>query len=198
VFYALTTLSKDKEVVQKAQKRLYLEFGENALVKKVLKQKNLDRALFKDLDNALVRARSLSVVHDNKQVVNTLNAFRFLKSDKSEQACEARYLLGKAARKTRRYKSARYHLDFVSRFCASPYGKKARYLAAQVATFQNAKDAHRLYADFLAQYPSDTLSDDVLVFQAKRFTAQNKLNDATRTLSIERSIGKGDCSSTPR
>jgi soluble lytic murein transglycosylase len=159
--------------------RLYTELGETPAAAEARALPAFPtKKLTKDKAVALERARHLTKAHDNPGVFKTLTPFAPSAKDTSDEACEIRYLLGKASRKTRRYKTARKNLDFVAAKCGGDPERRARYLAAQVAGFAKTADAHGLFETFLAKYPRDGLADDVLVFQAERHLGDKQLAKA--------------------
>lgn len=167
------------EVRDIAIERLYTHLPETkaaanieALAEGALKKRLTSQKL------ALARARTLTDRHDNEAVLATLAPFRPKAKDTSEVACEVRYLSGKAARKMRRYKSARRDLDFVAAKCPEPWRKKARYLAALVASFGAPKDALSVLEAFLSAYPKDGYTDDVLVWKAEIAEREGRLDDS--------------------
>lgn len=158
-----------------ALKRLYIEFGETTAGKAALAAKSARKlARHKDKKLAIERARLLSRRHDNRAVVDTLRKHMPKASDKSATGCELRYIVGKAQRKMRRYKSARRNLDFVANKCSGDWQKRARYMTARVASFQGAKDAVATFDAFVTAYPKDTLTDDVLLWKAEHLALRRQ------------------------
>lgn len=126
---------------------------------------------------ALPRARTLSARHDNATVLEELSPLR-AEGDTDERACEIRYLLGKAARKERKYGRARRELDFVGSRCGEPWRKKARFLAAQVASFGKGTSGLAKLEAFLDAYPKDGLSDDVWLWKAEMLERAGRAGEA--------------------
>jgi soluble lytic murein transglycosylase len=122
----------------------------------------------------LERARVLEVRHANDALLATLQAIAPKVDDVSDNACEARFLVGKTERKKRRYQAARTALDFVSSSCGEPWKKKALYTNARVAAFALTKDAPAVVDAFLAAYPNDALTDDVMVWKAELATSRKQ------------------------
>lgn len=167
---------------RKALQRLYVELGETAPAAEALKlpeAKSLashdDRAL------ALRRAEVLTGRHDNAGVFETLSRHQPRASDVSEDACAIRLMTGKAARKLRRYQSARQALDAVAERCSGESQRKARYLTAQVAYYQSASQGLPLLEAFAKAYPDDSYTDDVLFWRAELLERQGKTADAIAT-----------------
>ena len=123
-------------------------------------------------EKLLARARVLEQRHANDALLATLAPLVKSAKDTSEAACEARFLVGKTERKRRRYQAARAALDVVSKDCGEPWKKKALYTNARVAAFALTKDAGSVVDAFLAAYPNDSLTDDVMVWKAELAVAK--------------------------
>lgn len=123
-------------------------------------------------DKLLARARVLEQRHANEALLATLAPLVKSTTDMGDAACEARFLVGKTERKRRRYQAARSALDVVSKDCGEPWKKKALYTNARVAAFALTKDAPAVVDAFLAAYPNDTLTDDVMVWKAELLVAK--------------------------
>ncbi len=162
---------------------LYRDLGETAAARTFL-DKAAPRAMRQHKDRALAiaRAHTLTTRHDNQAVFKTLE--RVAARPLGDDACEVRYLLGKAARKTRRYSRARQELDHVITKCPDPWKKKARFLLARVATYQGAKDAVAILDAFIAAYPQDSLTDDVLLWKAEHFAHRGRYQDADAAYGV--------------
>lgn len=185
---------------QQALKRLYVEFGETTAGKAALATKDARTlARHKDKTLAIERARALSRRHDNKAVVETLKKHMPKAADKSAAACELRYIVGKAQRKMRRYKSARRNLDFVADKCGGDWQKRARYMTARVASFQGAKDAVATFDAFVNAYPKDTLTDDVLLWKAEHLALRRQKPAAEKVYeTLIEQHPNGDMANTAR
>jgi len=170
----------DKEaLIEKTSTRLYEDLGDTEAGVKLFHRKPL-RALraHKDKGKALRRARVLVQQHKNKDVLATLKRHMPKVKDKSGEACEIRYLVGKTERKMRRYKASRRHLDFVAKRCTTEHQRKARYLQARVASYQRSKETLKLVDAFVKDFPDDKLTDDVMLWKAEFHAHRNQHQQA--------------------
>lgn len=158
-------------------RRLYIDLPESAAARKI-KAKSAAVVDDKSPEIRLARARNLSARHDNKAVLDTLQGVSASKTWKQSERCEAKYLLGKAARKMRRYKSARKYLKPVTQKCPEPWRKNARYLLARLASFSGGKKSAKTMESFLTAYPDDRFTDDVLMWKAKALVQKKKYGSA--------------------
>lgn len=172
-------------------RRLYIELPESAAAR-VVETKSAALVDDKSAMIRLSRARVLSARHDNKAVMDALENVSGEKTWQETERCEAKYLLGKAARKMRHYKNARKHLNRVAQKCPEPWRKNARYLLARVASFSGGTRAEKTMDSFIAAYPADRFTDDVLMWKAKGLVQQEKFRQAEKvfqTILVEYSDG---------
>jgi TolA-binding protein len=162
--------------------RLYLELGDTPAGREALEHADAkDLKAHKDRALAVARAEALTARHDNAAIFATLKPHAPGASELDEQACLIRVLLGKAARKLRRYKTARSNLDVAATKCGGDPQRRARYLAAQVAYYQGAGDALSLLSQFAASFPDSNLTDDALFWKAELLERAGKRDEAEAT-----------------
>jgi soluble lytic murein transglycosylase len=168
---------------------LYLHFGETPAGRDALKLPAA-RALraHEDLNLALGRAEALTARHDNAAVFATLSPHSPKPADVSEPACLVRLYQGKAARKLRRYKTARAALDVAATRCSGDTKRRARYLQAHVAYWQGSSQAKDMLGAFAKDYPEGGLTDDVLFWRAELLERGGDLDDAEK---VYRQIADG-------
>jgi soluble lytic murein transglycosylase-like protein/tetratricopeptide (TPR) repeat protein len=195
----LIILEGPKSAHETALKALYTTYADTTSAAALFEKKNAKNrfartwAKKQPLQMAVARARTLVQQHRNRLVFKTLQPFRPAPSDVSESACEIRFLIGKTARKIRKYKTARRDLDFVSESCTEPWKRKALYLAARVASYQNNKDTLKVLNRFLKIYPSSAFSDDVMVWKAEYYSRRHQYLEAEKIFGQAfRSFPKGD------
>lgn len=162
---------------QRIFQRLYVDLAETVAAKEALSTR---LSSFQDdiATHRLSRARVLSERHDNQAVLDTLQPVATEKGWKKTTRCEAKYLMGKAARKMRQYKNARGLLHDVVEKCPEPWRKNARYLLARVASFSGGKKSAQTLDEFLAAYPADRFTDDVLIWQAQNWVQEKSYQKA--------------------
>jgi soluble lytic murein transglycosylase len=119
-------------------------------------------AALDNLEAALPRARTLDAVHDSAALLALLkplvNAHDF-----TPAGCEARLLMGKAERKLRRYAAAKSLLQHIVGGCVDDTKRRAQFLEARVALIGKQKGGVALGERFVADFPNDTLTDDMLL-----------------------------------
>jgi soluble lytic murein transglycosylase len=151
----------DAASAAKALDRLLVELGDTAAATTARELPAAKARPPEDLAAALARANALADRHESEQVIATLSAFKL---DNSALGCEARLLLGKAWRKLRKYKAAKAQLDVVASQCGDETKKRAAYLAARVAAMSKSPGAAPLLKSFADTWPSDPLTDDILLW----------------------------------
>jgi soluble lytic murein transglycosylase-like protein len=180
---------KDDEKARPVTRKLLVELAETRAASDRF-QSETPTAWLKALgkDALLARARVLEVRHANEALLSTLQPIAPSADEVSDATCEARFLVGKTERKRRRYQAARTSLDFVSSSCGEPWKKRALYTNARVAAFALTKDAPAVIDAFLAAYPDDALTDDVMVWKAELLMAgkQSKLAEGVYAALVDR------------
>ncbi|MCP4500435.1 MAG: transglycosylase SLT domain-containing protein [Deltaproteobacteria bacterium] len=197
-FYAaaldVATDAKEDKLAKEISIRLYEDLGDTEAGRAFfLRKDNKKLRSHKDKTHAIVRARSLVQQHKNRLVLATLKRHSPKVKDTSGEACEIRYMQGKTSRKMRRYRASRRDLDFVAASCKNVFQKKARYLQARVASYQNDKVALKLFESFAKDFPEDKLTDDVLLWKAEYHGHRRQNKKAIETYQlILKSFPEGD------
>ena len=186
--WVLTARHGTASVQAKAREKLYIELGDTDVAKEFFQKDKpqLSAALKR------VRIENLSVRHENKSILREgPKALTEPKLD--EDTCEIAYQVGKSGRKKRHYKKAHRYLDRVLKECSGATVRKALYMKANVASFQSLQKAMPLYNRFLAEYPNDSLADDVMMMKALHLENAGKTEAAIDTYqSLLEQYGTGD------
>lgn len=182
VLLAMVEAERDASARKALLETLYVELGETPAAETAMQHKDA-RALasHKDAKLALARAEELTTRHDNAGVFATLKPHAPGPKDLDEPACTIRVLQGKAARKLRRYSTARRNLDVAATQCSGDPQRRAQYLNAQVAYYQGSKDALRLIETFVKAHPTGNLTDDALFWKAEILERRGQLDEAEAT-----------------
>ncbi|MES2503680.1 MAG: transglycosylase SLT domain-containing protein [Myxococcota bacterium] len=135
-------------------------------------------------DKLLQRARVLTTWNRNAEVVAALATVN---------TCEATYLTGLAHRKLRNYAQARQTLRLAADTCEGDFKKKALFLNARIAAMNPSETAVAVLDDFLAKYPNDSFTDDVLLWKAHTLLDLDREVDGAQVLNqIFNEHPKGD------
>jgi soluble lytic murein transglycosylase len=145
----------------RALERLLVELGDTAAAAEARLLPAARARPKEDLAAALKRANALAERHESEQVIAVLEPYTL---DDGPLGCEARILLGKTWRKLRKYAAAKKHLEGVAARCGDDAKKRASYLAARVAWISKSAGAAALLRSFADSWPSDALTDDVLLW----------------------------------
>ncbi len=97
--------------------------------------------------------------------------------------CELAYLDAKIDRKQRKYDLARQKFLELTLKCPQEVVKKARFMDLMLASMTKDESSLPNFHNFVVDYPSDTLSDDVLVFQANLLLDVGQTDKALAALS---------------
>lgn len=154
----------------------------------------MDESLFDKNKQFNAWKKTLSL-HDVKQHIGNLllfgkndrakDSYNFFKKNlalKPFEHCDLDYEGAKILRKMRRYKDAQAEFTRLFASCHGETRKKARFMELKLRAQRNDKSALKDFDDFVAQYPTDTLSDDVLLFKSSIFIDNNENKDALKTL----------------
>ncbi len=157
----------DASLAENALYQLYVELPDTKAADQIAQEdtgKNWVSA--RSEDNVLARARVLILRNQNSEVISTLQALsRVDISQKSAGICEAHYLLGKAYRNQRQYKDANDYLLRVVKNCDGDVKRNAFFIASRLAAMQPSDTSLSLFDQFLAEYPTHSFADDVLLWK---------------------------------
>lgn len=97
-------------------------------------------------------------------------------------ACELEYIDAKVDRKMRKYEIAKKRFLKVASVCPKDWQIKARYMYLSLASTLGDEAALPMFDAFVADYPTHSFSDDVLVFKASMLLEKGKDQEAHAVL----------------
>ena len=154
-------------LIENALYQLYVELPETKAADQIAEQdigKNWQ--LTRSEDDVLARARVLILHNQNSKVISTLQPLSSVDiTENNAGICEGHYLLGKAYRNQRQYEDANNYLLRVIKSCDGDVKRNAFFLAARLAAMQPSDKSLALFDQFLAEYPSHSYADDVLLWK---------------------------------
>ena len=110
------------------------------------------------------------------------DALRIIPKVSVAHTCELNYAFAKLQRKSRHYQEARKIFKSL-RTCPEETRKKARYMDLMLASMTGDLSNVELFDSFVADYPTDGFSDDVMLFKANLYLEKNNSIKALDTLS---------------
>lgn len=132
-------------------RKVYLELPETKVAQGISVKDLTDEEL-------LTRARVLTQWNRNAPVLATLSDLPV--------TCEVSYLKSLAYRRLRKYSDSRASLEKTINLCEGDFKRKALYLNARIAAMNASEKSLETLDDFLAKYPKDGFTDDVLLWKA--------------------------------
>lgn len=176
---------------EKVKNKKWIETARNFLFS-VLPETKIAQAFFKNLEerkwwnlktevDLITRAKILSQLNQNDAVIETLQPVISGKIKKSDNICEAGYLVGKALRNKRSYQEASNSLLQVINNCSDDSRRNAFYIAARIAAIVQTEESLKLIDQFLKEYPNHSFTDDVLLWKInvlKKLGTDKQVDDA--------------------
>lgn len=180
----LTTTSLDKKTNDNFFKELYVEMPESVDAEKMLNdqrfiawQKTLTAHDF------VARMNNLMLFGKNKEARDTYERAKKLLNEMSpDEQCELDYQNAKVERKMRNYQNARRAFQGLAQTCGPSVKQKARYMDLMLASMARDVGARPQFDEFVDDYPTHGLSDDVLFFAAGMERAVGNLDAMFATL----------------
>ncbi|MBH1989168.1 MAG: lytic transglycosylase domain-containing protein [Myxococcaceae bacterium] len=187
----ISSSSQDRErreklaslLVEQNPKRVLVELPETRAARQI-------GVLGLSTEERIQRARIQSQFNQNAEVLETLQPV-----ENADLNCEVSYLKSLSFRRMRRYSEAREQLKKALSICTGETLKKAHYLKARLAAMHSSEESLIVLENFLSKYPTDVLTDDVMLWKAHVFMDLNQTASAQKALSeiIER-FPQGDMS----
>ncbi|MEL6547065.1 MAG: transglycosylase SLT domain-containing protein, partial [Myxococcota bacterium] len=128
----------------------------------------------------LERAEALLAQHRNERVLSTLEPVMNAKMEPA-LVCRREFTYGFAARKLRKYRSARTHLgNVVSGSCDPELQRRAHFLWAKVISIASGLSAIEPIEKFATTYAGHSMVDDVLFWAGDMYQRRGRRKDAER------------------
>lgn len=163
---------REPALAPRALERLFVELSDTAAAARARSLPAARSRPPEDLAAALKRATALADRHESAAVIAALEPFGLDGKADPGLACEARLLLGKAWRKLRKYAAAQKQLELVATRCGDDWKKRAQYLGARVASLSKSPGSAVILRAFADRWPTDPLTDDVLLWLGEVKDAQ--------------------------
>ena len=176
----------DKKTRTHFYEELYLEKPESIDVARFSSNKKFIKCHNKlTAQDYTKRMLNLMLFGKNKEARETYEKARSsLKKISKDERCELDYQNAKIERKMRNYKGARLAFQTLIKTCGSEVKRKARYMELMLASMASDVSQRAQFDQFVKDYPTDGLSDDVLFFAADMERTVGKYDDMFKTLDI--------------
>lgn len=115
--------------------------------------------LSKRLENLLIFGKNSQAIKTYEDYIDENKGIAPLKK------CELTYFKAKALRHLKKYQSAKRDFDYLSENCSESLMMKSRFMSLSISMALNERDSLDRFDQFVKDYPTSSLSDDILIYK---------------------------------